>query len=202
MVFDKSYFKAVKHGRELDTETLFTLGKPEHYRTWPEVQKAAEKLKFIRSFSALPEHYQVKLAMIAWYMEIPGDKVIIREGHVADSFYFLISGRVVAVKLVGSPLYEKHSRFSVLKIFEKDDIFGEEGISNRSHRNYSVTTTEKSTLLSVNIDDYYRIFNTSISGDENPDHIRLLSQLDFMKYFPVQELIQNSEGNIILFYYR
>ncbi|XP_059149625.1 uncharacterized protein LOC131936590 [Physella acuta] len=202
LFFDKTYFKAIKKGRELSKETLFTLSKPEHYRTWEEAHKVAEDLRFVRSFSILPKSYQDRLAMIAWYMEIPGDKVIIREGHVADSFYFLITGRAVAVKLNGSPLFDHHARYSVLKIFEKDDMFGEEGICDRINRNYSVTSMEKCTILSVNIDDYYRIFNFTNSEDENPDHIRLLSQMDFMKYFPMEQLIENSEGNVIVFYYR
>ncbi|KAH9502284.1 hypothetical protein Btru_073333 [Bulinus truncatus] len=173
LVFDKYLFKSHSGGRDLDTEILFNLGKPEHYRTWEEAEKTAHALKFIRSFSALPQHYQERLAMIAWYMEVPADKVIIREGHVADSFYFLITGKVLAVKLTGSPVFEHRSKFTVLKVFEKDEIIGE-GISNRSHRSYSVTSIVKCTLLSINIDDYYRIFNYCGSPDENPEHIRLL----------------------------
>nr|KAI8753077.1 cyclic nucleotide-binding domain-containing protein 2-like isoform X3 [Biomphalaria glabrata] len=202
MVFDKHLFKSTSGGRELDTEILFHLGKPEHYRTWEEAQKTAQALKFIRSFSSLPRLYQERLAMIAWYMEVPADKVIIREGHIADSFYFLITGKVVAVKLIGSPAFEHRSKFKVLKVFDKDEMFGEEGISNRGNRGYSVTSIVKCTLLSVNIDDYYRICNYCSSPDENPDHIRMLSQMDFMKYFPMQELIENNEGKVILFYYR
>ncbi|XP_005109084.2 uncharacterized protein LOC101857442 [Aplysia californica] len=201
LYFDKSYYKASTIGKNLDIGSIYTLGKTENNRTDDEVQKAAVNLRFLRSFAAFPAYFQKLMAKIGWYIEVPSDKVIIREGQPPHYFYFLMSGKAVAVKLTGSPVFEEHGGFEVHKVYERDALFGEEGIFGRAYRQYSVTCIETCRLLSINIDDYNRMCLGADSEDENPEHIRLVSQLDFMRYFPMKKLIEEADGNIILFYF-
>jgi hypothetical protein len=55
-------------------------------------------------------------------------------------------------------------------------------------------------LISIGRDDFFDIFMTKNKGEE-PDHIRYLRKLNFVKYWPIDKLI-DSPQNCRFHYYK
>lgn len=202
LVFETSAFKALAIGKELDERSQYTLRNVENTRLEEDIKWTCSNLRMLKSFAAFPANIQLIMTRIGWLITVEQDKVVIRQGQEAHYFYFLMSGKAIAVKMVGSPVESEDGGFELQEIFERDAMFGHEGVFIGRERDYSVTCVEECTLLSVNIDDYNRMCLTGTSESDNPEHIRIVSQLEFMRFFPMKKLIEDADGgNIILFYF-
>ena len=200
--FEKTRYKVGKKEKELSLESIFTLSATESSRTEAGIHKAAKELECLLSFSQFPKYYRTIMARIGWYLQVPKNKVIIREGQHPDNFYFMMSGKAASLKLIGSAAETEQGDFHVQHIIGRDTMFGEDGLFDCDHRASSIISVEDCRILSVNIHDYTRLTLVAESADQNPEHIRILSQLESMQYFNMKQLIDNPyDGNIILFYF-
>lgn len=99
--------------------------------------------------------------------------MIIREGHQAENFYFILSGTAVARKLVRNDSLGtaelKHVKFLV-----KGDSFGELELLHHSLRQMTVVSRTAMTLLVVGRDNFFKIFMSAQDEDSLPDHIKFL----------------------------
>ena len=202
--FDKTlYESSFLHREKIDEASVHTLRNLEFLRTNEAISHVATVLsQNCKSFRVFPAHLQLAMARVGWYADVSKDRVIIREGQEPNNFYFVLSGKTIAVKLKGSPLQERAGRFDIVREYGPNDVFGHEDLYDCRHRNYSVVCTDDSVLISVSYVDYLRVSALPPSGQQNPDYLKFLSRLSFMRYFPLLKLIRDSgDGNIFCFYF-
>jgi len=203
-IFDPNSFK-LSTDTPVPRSVLFTLTKPWFARTPGEVDTAVTSLQVLRCFAELPTNTQRIVASIAWFINIPEDKVLIRQSHIAQDYYIILSGRISRTMLVGAADGQSEQTiFRHLNTFSKDTIFGEEAITRPgSEREYSATSCTKCDLLSINIHDYFACIMTPCDPRAlYPDHIKFLCTCDFLRSFPRERMLTDAEGNISLAYFR
>ncbi|GFS16443.1 cyclic nucleotide-binding domain-containing protein 2-like, partial [Elysia marginata] len=134
---------------------------------------------------------------------VAADLAIIREGHIAADFYFMLAGKAKMIKLHGSPYLQERGTFHVLRLIKNGDAFGDESMSHPdSERTYSVITTEKSILLSLSSVDYVTMLLKTRDDEQAPEHIIFLSTLAFLKDFPKHKLTEEGDEYIRNYYLR
>jgi len=205
LCFDKSLYESTfLHRKKIDEASLHTLRNLEYLRTDEDVRKVAIVLsQNCRAFRDFPANLQLTLARSGWYVDVPKDRVIIREGQEPNNFYFMLSGKTIAVKMRGSCLQEETGRFELVCEYKPNDVFGHQDIHDCKHRTYSVLCAEDSVLISVSYVDYMRVSALPLSGQHNPDHLKFVSRLSFMRHFPTLKLIRESgDGNVFCFYFQ
>ncbi|KAH3840803.1 cyclic nucleotide-binding domain-containing protein 2-like [Dreissena polymorpha] len=198
--FDPSIFKAKKE-ISLSTETKSILTTDPAERTPEQVQTAMFGLQCLRSYAEYPLHMQEKLAKVAWYEVVAPKRIIIRQGHIAENFYFVLSGHAVVTIL----LKDAKTGASFVKtatVMKQGMSFGELALLHHSKRTATVTTQDTVQLLSIGRDDFFDIFMSGDGNDEMPQHIRFISNLDFMKDWPIHELVEHPEHCLLHFYKR
>uniref|UniRef100_K1PY68 Uncharacterized protein n=1 Tax=Magallana gigas TaxID=29159 RepID=K1PY68_MAGGI len=60
-------------------------------------------LQALRSLSEYPLGTQEKLCQVAWYQTLGPKKAIVRQGHDAESFYFILAGTAFVKKMMTDP---------------------------------------------------------------------------------------------------
>ncbi|GFO43158.1 cyclic nucleotide-binding domain-containing protein 2-like [Plakobranchus ocellatus] len=151
------------------------LSKPWFTRTVKEVEAAVQYLEKMRSFTAYPRPFQLILARVAWYIELPTSKVVIRESQQSVNFYLLLNGSVRIDRLEGSPCEAEGGSFQTLRMLTSQDIFGDDCVTDPSSlRKYTATTEEECALLDFNMYDYNNMIQTAHTSEVAPDHIRFL----------------------------
>ncbi|KAL4230484.1 hypothetical protein ACF0H5_010866 [Mactra antiquata] len=197
--FDPSVFKAKKE-ISLSSETKTVLTTPSDRRTPEMVQTAMFGLQSLRSYAEYPLHMQEKLAKVAWYEVVAPKRIIIRQGHFAENFYFILSGHAVVTILLKDPKTGA-SFVKTATVMKKGMSFGELALLHHSKRTATVTSQDTVQLLSIGRDDFFDIFMSGAEGDM-PDHIRFVSNLDFMNSWPIDELVEHSEHCLLHFFKR
>lgn len=198
--FDPNYFKAKKE-ISLSTDTKMILTTPSEDRTPEQVQTAMFGLQSLRSYAEYPLHMQEKLAKVAWYEIVAPKRIIIRQGHFAENFYFILSGNAVVTILLKDPKTGA-SFVKTATVMKKGMSFGELALLHHSKRTATVTSQDTVQLLSIGREDFFDIFMASEGPDNMPEHIRFVSNLDFMKDWPLQELIDHPEQCLLHFFKR
>lgn len=188
---------------KISPEIRMILTKPWNIRSDEEVSKVVDRLQELRCFVEYPVSFQHKLARLAWLIEVAADLAIIREGHIAADFYFMLAGKAKMIKLHGSPHLAQRGTFQLLRQIKNGDAFGDESMSHPdSERTYSVITTEKSVLLSLSSVDYVTMLLKTRDDEQAPEHIIFLSTLAFLQDFPKQKLIEEGDEYIRNYYLR
>lgn len=198
--FDPSYFKANKE-ISISSEVKNILRLPPSSRSQEQIQTAMYGLQSLPSFAEYPLHMQEKLTKVAWYQVVPPKRTIIRQGHYAENFYFILSGQAVVTILIRDPKTgESHVRTA--NFMRKGTSFGELALLHHSRRTATVTSHDTVQLLSIGRDDFFDIFMARQGQDEIPEHIKFISQLDFMKGWPIERLLERPEHCLLHFFKR
>ncbi|XP_053398535.1 cyclic nucleotide-binding domain-containing protein 2-like [Mercenaria mercenaria] len=197
--FDPSYFKAKKE-ISLSSETKAILTTASEDRTQEQVQTAMFGLQCLRSYAEYPLHMQEKLAKVAWYEIVAPKSIIIRQGHFAENFYFILSGHAVVTILLKDPKTGA-SFVKTATVMKKGMSFGELALLHHSKRTATVTSQDTVQLLSIGREDFFDIFMSGEEGDL-PDHIKFISNLDFMKDWPIEKLAEHPEHCLLHFFKR
>ncbi|XP_046355266.1 cyclic nucleotide-binding domain-containing protein 2-like [Haliotis rufescens] len=198
--FDPSYFKARKE-ISISNEVKHILSLPSDERSSEQVQTAMFGLQSLRSFAEYPLHMQEKLAKVAWYEVIPPKRIIIRQGHYAENFYFILSGQAVVTILIRDPK-TGGSVVRTATIMRKGMSFGELALLHRSRRTATVTSQDTVQLLTIGRVDFFEIFMAGSGPDDIPDHIKFVSQCEFMKDWPIEKLLERPEMCLLHFFKR
>ncbi|XP_077341126.1 cyclic nucleotide-binding domain-containing protein 2-like isoform X2 [Lithobates pipiens] len=172
LLFDRSLFKA-KMEMILSSEAKQVLSSPPKKRTIEEAKLAMLSLRTtVSSFAAYPVHVQENLAQVGWYECFGPGRVIIRQGHVAQNFYLILSGTAVVTKVSHSKktgeLFSK-----TVALLKKGKYFG----------------------------DFLNIFLNSES-QEGPDHLQLLQSIDLLSGWPIDKLPYNNPRICVHTFYR
>ncbi|XP_077864609.1 cyclic nucleotide-binding domain-containing protein 2-like, partial [Saccoglossus kowalevskii] len=147
LTFDKKYFKARKELRlSQDVKSFLTIGIKD--RTPQQLKQVLHCLQSVKSFSEYPLYMQEKLCKVAFYHCIPPKRVIIRQGHVAESVYTLLSGQVIVTQLETDPVTKETVQRTV-NVLRRGACFGEVALIHQSKRTATVTSNASCELLSV-----------------------------------------------------
>ncbi|ESP00112.1 hypothetical protein LOTGIDRAFT_231021 [Lottia gigantea] len=198
--FDPSYFKA-KREINISSEVKHILSLEKEQRTPEQIQTAMFGLQSLRSFAEYPLHMQEKLCKVAIYEVVPPKRVLIRQGHHAENFYFILSGQAVVTILVKDPKTGE-SVNRVATIMRKGMSFGELALLHHSRRTATVSSQDTVQMLTIGREDFFDIFMAGSGPGQIPDHIKFVSQLDFMKNWPIDRLVENSQHCLLHFFKR
>ncbi|XP_077341125.1 cyclic nucleotide-binding domain-containing protein 2-like isoform X1 [Lithobates pipiens] len=200
LLFDRSLFKA-KMEMILSSEAKQVLSSPPKKRTIEEAKLAMLSLRTtVSSFAAYPVHVQENLAQVGWYECFGPGRVIIRQGHVAQNFYLILSGTAVVTKVSHSKktgeLFSK-----TVALLKKGKYFGDVAILTNTRRNATVVCHDTVSLLAISRQDFLNIFLNSES-QEGPDHLQLLQSIDLLSGWPIDKLPYNNPRICVHTFYR
>ncbi|XP_071950951.1 cyclic nucleotide-binding domain-containing protein 2-like [Antedon mediterranea] len=198
--FDPRMYKA-KREINLSNDVKNVLTVPSVYRSTEQLQTALYGLQTMKSFAEYPLHMQEKLVKVAWFESVPANRVIIRQGHYAENFYFIISGSVIVTILEQNHTTGEAS-LRTAAVLRKGSSFGELALLHHSKRTATVSSQGAVELLAIGRDDFFRIFMRGQKPGEEPEHIKFLRPLPFMKEWPTETLIEHPEMCLFHFYKR
>ncbi|XP_078603450.1 uncharacterized protein LOC144877409 [Branchiostoma floridae x Branchiostoma japonicum] len=182
--FDPHKFR--RSGKEQDvvpTRVKDLLRKSAKDRTEEEADTIVRTMQKMPDFALFPFEIQKQLCQVAWYDSFGTGRVIIREGHAADGFYFVLSGR-----LVESYAAEDEAN-TVLRHGMK---FGERELLTRTKRKSTVLTQERTELFCVHVQDYVRIFN--LQEDMETANLDICRHLSVFKLWPIEKLEEHPDA--------
>lgn len=71
---------------------------------------------------------------------------------------------------------------------------------HHSMRTATVVSQDTVQLLAIGRDDFFDIFMAGSGPDGIPEHVRFVSQLDFMRDWPIQSLLDHPESCLFHFF--
>ncbi|XP_075707572.1 cyclic nucleotide-binding domain-containing protein 2-like isoform X3 [Rhinoderma darwinii] len=200
LLFDRSLFKATME-MVLSSEAKQILSSPPEKRTPEEAKLAMLSLRrTVTSFAGYPVNIQEKIAKVGWYECFGPGRVIIRQGHVAQNFYLILSGTAVVTKVSYSKKTGEHFSKTVA-FLKKGKYFGDVAILTNTKRNATVVCHDSVCLLAITRQDFLNIFLNSES-QEGPDYIRLLESIDLLSGWPIHKLPYNNPRICVHTFYR
>ncbi|KAM3934886.1 cyclic nucleotide-binding domain-containing protein 2-like [Leptodactylus fuscus] len=200
LLFDRSLFKA-KMEMVLCSDAKQILMSPPEKRTPEEAKLAMLSLRMtVSSFAAYPVQIQENIAKVGWYECFGPGRVIIRQGHVAQNFYLILSGTAVVTKVSRSKKTGEHFSKTVA-FLKKGKYFGDVAILTNTKRNATVVCHDSVSLLAITRQDFLNIFLSSESH-EGPDYIRMLESIDLLSGWPVHKLPYNNPRICVHTFYR
>ncbi|XP_075448652.1 cyclic nucleotide-binding domain-containing protein 2-like isoform X1 [Ascaphus truei] len=200
LLFDRSYFKA-KMEMVVSSEAQFILSSPPDKRTLEGIKLAMLSLRAtVDTFAGYPVHIQEKLANVGWYECFGPGRVIIRQGHVPQNFYLILSGTAVVTKVSRSKNTGEHFSKTVA-FLKKGKYFGDVAILTMAKRNATVVCHDTVSLLAISRQDFLNIFLNSES-QEGPEYIRLLHSIDLLSGWPIHKLPYNNPRICVHTFYR
>ncbi|XP_060557163.1 uncharacterized protein LOC132717657 isoform X2 [Ruditapes philippinarum] len=195
LLIDLSKFKANRQMR-IPEETKRILSKEFSHRTEQEVYHVTLALRNIKSFSEYPKRMQEKIAEVGLYEKYESKRMIVRQGHPASAFYFILSGAVVVMVMDEDSKYAR----PVAHLY-KGQTFGELAIINESKRNSTVIAKETCEFMSISAKDYHKIFMAGgVKNINDPDQEIFLKSLTCLAAWPIHILQENPNKCQFLFF--
>ncbi|XP_067683150.1 uncharacterized protein [Haliotis asinina] len=197
LMFDPSKFKANKQTRISD-DIRRILSKPPSDRTDQELYTAQIAMRNIKCFQEYPARMQRLLAAVGIYERFEARRVLVRQGHPASSFYFILSGTVVVMVMDCDRKYARPVAY-----LYKGQTFGELAIINRTSRQSTVLAKESSEFLTISVEDYHRIFMAGgVKCLTDPDHEDFIRHLRFLDGWPLERLQEHPSKCLFLYFKR
>ncbi|XP_074620550.1 uncharacterized protein LOC141879247 isoform X3 [Acropora palmata] len=197
MVFDPNNFKA-KREVHLSLEAIHILSLSPGSRTEEQLQTVLKALKTsVAAFGEYPLKMQRRLVSVGWYERFEAKRVIIRQGHKAENFYFILSGTAVVTLLINDAK-TKEERDTTVAVLGKGSSFGELALLHHKTRSATVLCKDDVSLLAVSREDFRDIFMSYEDGRE-PEHIRFLRSVPYLKDLPLQDL--TTKHDVCIFHY-
>ncbi|GFS01990.1 cyclic nucleotide-binding domain-containing protein 2-like [Elysia marginata] len=186
LTFDPEAYKA---NRELiirpDVREILRLSAEE--RTDAQVYTAMKCLQHVvPAFSEFPVRVQQSMLKVCRHEEFESGRVIIRQGHRAENFYFIVSGSAVVTVMDSG---ENHVHTA--NLLGKGSSFGDLAFLNMAKRSATVTCRDTVEVICIERDDFINIFLRGVQGKE-PAHFTFLREVDLLKGWPVSALPQDN----------
>ncbi|RUS72772.1 hypothetical protein EGW08_019472 [Elysia chlorotica] len=196
--FDASYFRANRE-ISISSEVKHFLRQPPNRRTpeqiqTPEVSNGSKRL--MGDVYVLFERFHRTILYIQTVKVTP-KRTIIRQGHFAENFYFILSGQALVTIHKPGDVTPKTAG-----MMRRGTSFGELALLHHSQRTATVTSHDTVQLLSVGREDFFDIFMAGHGSESMPDHIKFISQLDFMKDWPLERLLERPDQCLLHFFKR
>ncbi|XP_048589559.1 uncharacterized protein LOC5509533 isoform X2 [Nematostella vectensis] len=197
MAFDPNYYKAVREIK-LSQDAVQILSMSPGTRTDEQLQGALVALKAsVPAFGEYPLKMQQQLVKVGWYESFEAKRVIIRQGHPAENFYFILSGTALVTLLFVDPVTGEQ-RSNTVAVLGKGSSFGELALLHHKTRSATVLCKEDVALLAVGREDFRDIFMSYEDGKE-PDHIQFLRTVPYLKGVPLDQCL--TRHDLCIFHY-
>lgn len=205
-LFDKEYFVRPKEAMIPD-DIKRLLQIPPNERTDEQLTRLIKFLDlFVPEFNQYPKAMQRMLLASAIYQEFEPGRVILRQGHVPENFYFILNGNGLLIE--ASPVQKNdlhlldtrqrrgsesdELKFTIKSVLKKGDHFGDEAIIRNVRQPFSVyaTGTGNIILLSVTKEMFFQIQQ---QNKESTDHLGFMRErVDILRVieYPFDELEQ------------
>ncbi|CAH3013636.1 unnamed protein product [Porites evermanni] len=196
LAFDASFFKANRKMR-VSAEVKLILSVHPGQRTEQQLAKVLFSLRSIRSFAEYPQRIQHKLIKVGWFETHQAKRAILRQGHIPQAFYFVLSGSAVVTVM------EEHENFArTVHFLRRGDSFGELAILHDTRRQSTVISREPIELLVISKEDFVDIFMLAggIKNITDPDHQKFIQNIDFLKGWPVELMASNPKKCLFHFF--
>ncbi|XP_078495091.1 uncharacterized protein LOC100177622 [Ciona intestinalis] len=199
LYFDSSEYKATTEAK-LNEKVRNILTIVPYRRTEKQVSYALKRLRAaVEEFAEFPLRMQEALVKVAWLDEFEPKRVIIRQGHKAETFYFIISGTALVTK---NRLNASGDGYvETVQILKRGKSFGELAIVRHEQRTSNVVSQTQLTLLTVARDEFIDIFMHRMDGEE-PEFITFLSKLPEFQGFPLYKLPRRKPETCAFTYFR
>ncbi|XP_022325597.2 uncharacterized protein LOC111125771 isoform X3 [Crassostrea virginica] len=202
--FDKNYFVAKKE-ISLTQDHRKTLTTRWNFRTPDMIKQVMHGLQALRSLSEYPLMTQEKLCQVAWYQTLGPKKAIVRQGHDAESFYFILAGTAFVKKMMTDPKTGE-TRLNTVARLTRGMSFGyswedgEIGLIFNTKRTATVESATSMELLVIGKEDFNRIFMND-NDEEESEHVKFLRQVPIMQNWPI-DCLRDEPGTCILHYFK
>lgn len=196
--FDKNYFVAKKE-ISLTQDHRKTLTTRWNFRTPEMIKQVMHGLQALRSLSEYPLGTQEKLCQVAWYQTLGPKKAIVRQGHDAESFYFILAGTAFVKKMMTDPKTGE-TRLNTVARLTRGMSFGEIGLIFNTKRTATVESATSMELLVIGKEDFNRIFMND-NDEEESEHVKFLRQVPIMQNWPI-DCLRDEPGTCILHYFK
>ena len=199
--FDKSTF-ASRREVVISPENSMILTLKGASRTPEQVKLIVNNLSWaISSFAEYPHSMQNALAGVAMYQRTNPQRVIIRQGHYPENFYFIISGWAKVYVCKENENTGEYELSTVAKI-GKGQCFGEIALIHQTTRQATVESLTEMELLVITKYDFFRIFLSKPEESlEEPEYLKIMRTLLFMHDWPLEK-IDEQPGACILHFFR
>ncbi|OWF34659.1 uncharacterized protein LOC110443900 [Mizuhopecten yessoensis] len=193
LLFDITDYKASKQA-SVSNETRRILMKRPKERTDDEIHYLQTALRNYKSIAEYPVRMQKLIAQRGWLESYDSKRVIVREGHIARGFYFILTGAAVV-----SMLDTKTKQAKTVLFLNRGDSFGEQAIMTQSLRQTTVISREKIELLVMGDTDFVDIFMSGGLRDPNDPFLR---DIPFLADWPIEKLAQHPKKAILSYFKR
>ncbi|RNA17194.1 cyclic nucleotide-binding domain-containing 2-like [Brachionus plicatilis] len=185
----------------LNEETKRILKMPREKRNNNHVKTVcASLIEAVPEFMEFTPKIQKSIAQKAILQDFEIGRVIIRQNHRADNYYFIISG-VASVFITKKNKITGETENKNVAFLRKGKSFGELAIINGSIRQENVICHTNVSVLTIDRDEFLKIFMETKEGQE-PEHISFLHQIDLLKNWPLDLLPHNDPKICLLTYFR
>ncbi|XP_046887260.1 cyclic nucleotide-binding domain-containing protein 2-like [Hypomesus transpacificus] len=183
LVFDLNHFK-VKEDR-IPVRLVEIMRKPPEHRTVAEVSllhNMLSELEFYRRYSVT---LQLLLARVVRYQRLERSRVVIRIGHLGQSFYFIFTGLLAITK-------DKDGTSAFLTkepiLIRKGMSFGDVALIKGLRRNATVVCMEETELMVIDKEDFFA----------NKMDVELKREFDYrFSYFRSVEVVSSWSSSLI-----
>ncbi|XP_072179143.1 uncharacterized protein [Diadema setosum] len=199
LLFDVRKFRANKEsGISADSRRILS--------THPKNRKEKDKYHVLISMRNFPTFCEYPLAMqqeivgVGWYVSYQAQRIILRQGHWAENFYFILSGSVV-VSVMDEGTHENRT----VVYLKRGDTFGELGLVNRAKRQATVIARERVEMITITGNDYTRIFmagglSTLLNPQQNDN--AFVRNLRFLDGWPLHRLAEHPKKCVFSYFKR
>ncbi|KAI8806092.1 hypothetical protein BJ742DRAFT_818495 [Cladochytrium replicatum] len=142
-----------------------------------------ELYKLISTMPAFAKYdLQVRQALcrVIKYQVFPANRVIVKQGHEAQSFFFIMNGTVQVKKQVGGEVLD-------LSVLRSGDSFGELALLNNVRRAATIITLEETEFLVVHRNDFAEVLRAEAERDLE-DKISFLHSTPLFSYLSREKL--------------
>ncbi|CAF0950705.1 unnamed protein product [Brachionus calyciflorus] len=200
IMFDINNFNRPKE-IGISEEIKWILKMPPEKRTSNHIKEICTALiEAVPEFTEFTPRIQKSIAQLALLQEFETGRIIIRQNHRADNYYFIVSG-VASVYVSKKNRTTGDTENRNVAFLRKGKSFGELAIINGSARNENVICHTNVSVLCIDRDDFIKIFMNKEEGKES-EYISFLRQIDIMKMWPLDELPDNDPRICLLTFFR
>ncbi|XP_028399067.1 cGMP-dependent protein kinase, isozyme 1-like [Dendronephthya gigantea] len=199
LTFNVSAFRA--HARSvgsLSSEVKKALVKSPWDRTPKDLALVQNLIMRIKAFETFSTHLKSELSRVLLYQKFGAGRVVIQQGHLGASFYFIVSGTVtVQREEKDDRTGEKHVQ--VLGEMSDGGAFGELALLQNTTRTATIVCKTACEFLKIDKDDFNQVLRSSQQIDFEKKMTIFKEQSYFEKWSMQEVRSANANSKVVLF---
>ena len=203
LVFDKSQFKKSKEN-PLHENIKNILRMSVDERNENRVRTALTAIiQVVPEFEEFPQHIQGSFIKYGFYEEFEPGRILIKEGHFASFYYFVVSGNAM-VSIVSEDEITGEIKNRPISFLKRGNTFGENALISNSKRTSTIVSNGKHMLglISIYKDEFYRFYSPNHNLQDRKLFLNSNVPIFNMINYPVHILNTLPEKSCNTVYYR